>query len=50
MSFGFSISDFLTVIDRARDARKNYVRAPKEFQVISDEYVSALNGSITGRN
>lgn len=31
MSFGFSLSDFLEVIDRARQTYDNYRKAPKEF-------------------
>jgi hypothetical protein len=38
MSFGFSIGDFLAVIERANKLRKVFVAAPAQFNAISDEY------------
>ena len=38
MSFGFSIGDFLTVIERANNIRTNFVGAPAQFKALSDEY------------
>lgn len=38
MSFGFSIGDFVTVIERAISIRKSFVDSPAQFQYISDEY------------
>lgn len=39
MSFGFSIGDFLTVLELGNKIRKEFVGAPNQFQQISDEYV-----------
>lgn len=38
MSFGFSIGDFVTVIDHANTIRKKFVGAPAQFKALSDEY------------
>jgi hypothetical protein len=38
MSFGFSIGDFITVIELANRIRKEFVNAPSQFKAISDEY------------
>ncbi|KAH8761909.1 hypothetical protein BGZ57DRAFT_858065 [Hyaloscypha finlandica] len=38
MSFGFSIGDFITVIELANKIRKDFVDAPSQFKAISDEY------------
>lgn len=38
MSFGFSIGDFITVIELASRVRKEFVGAPSQFKAISDEY------------
>ncbi|EEP79769.1 conserved hypothetical protein [Uncinocarpus reesii 1704] len=37
MSFGFSISDFLTTLELANKIRKDFVGAPSQFKSISDE-------------
>ncbi|RJE21197.1 Phosphorylase superfamily [Aspergillus sclerotialis] len=37
MSFGFSIGDFITVIEHANKIRKEFVEAPCQFKAISDE-------------
>lgn len=39
MSFGFSIGDFIAVIELANRLRKDFVDAPSQFKDISDEYV-----------
>lgn len=39
MSFGFSVGDFLAVIELAKRIRKVFVDAPDQFKAISDEYV-----------
>ncbi len=38
MSFGFSIGDFIAVIELANKIRKDFVDAPSQFKAISDEY------------
>jgi hypothetical protein len=38
MSFGFSVGDFITVIELANKIRKEFVDAPSQFKAISDEY------------
>lgn len=48
MSFGFSIGDFIAVIEHAKRIRKDFVDAPSQFKAISDEYVvQAILLSIT---
>jgi hypothetical protein len=37
MSFGFSVSDFLAVIDLAKRIRSRFVEAPDRFRAISNE-------------
>jgi hypothetical protein len=37
MSFGLSISDFITAIELANRIRKTFVDAPSQFKNISDE-------------
>ncbi|KAL2004633.1 hypothetical protein VTN00DRAFT_3369 [Thermoascus crustaceus] len=37
MSFGFSVGDFVTVIELANKIRKEFVEAPAQFKDISDE-------------
>jgi hypothetical protein len=37
MSFGFSVGDFIAVIELANKARKEFVSAPSQFKDISDE-------------
>jgi hypothetical protein len=39
MSFGFSVGDFITVIELANKIRKDFVDAPSQFKAISDEHV-----------
>ena len=41
MSFGFSIGDFITVLQLANDLRKQFVGAPDQFKDISDEFVAS---------
>jgi hypothetical protein len=43
MSFGFSIGDFLTVIERANNIRTNFVGAPAQFRALSDEYGATVS-------
>lgn len=43
MSFGFSIGDFVTVIDRANIIRRNFVGAPAQFKALSDEYCATMS-------
>lgn len=38
MSFGFSVGDFITVIQLANKIRKEFVEAPAQFKAISEEY------------
>lgn len=38
MSFGFSIGDFINVVDHANKLRKDFVGAPAQFKALSDEY------------
>jgi hypothetical protein len=38
MSFGFSVGDFIAVIELANKIRKEFVDAPSQFKAISDEY------------
>jgi len=42
MSFGFSIGDFITVLQLANHIRKQFNGAPDQFQEISDEFVAQL--------
>ncbi|KAF7116945.1 hypothetical protein CNMCM5793_005575 [Aspergillus hiratsukae] len=37
MSFGFSIGDFVAVINHANNIRRNFVGAPAQFKALSDE-------------
>jgi hypothetical protein len=37
MSFGFSVGDFITVLQLANKTRERFVDAPKQFEAISDE-------------
>lgn len=39
MSFGYSVTDFIKLIELAKDLRKRFVDAPKQFSAISDECV-----------
>jgi len=38
MSFGFSIDDFIAVIELTNKIRKDFVDTPSQFKAISDEY------------
>jgi hypothetical protein len=40
MSFGFSVSGFIRVIELADKIRKDFVGPPSQFKAISDEYAS----------
>jgi hypothetical protein len=42
MSFGFSIGDFVAVIELANRVRKEFVAAPSQFKSLSDEYVPGM--------
>ena len=42
MSFGFSIGDFIKVLQLANDIRKQFVGAPDQFKGISDEFIAPL--------
>jgi hypothetical protein len=37
MSFGFSIGDFITILQLANKIRERFVDAPEQFKAISDE-------------
>jgi hypothetical protein len=37
MSFGFSVGDFIAVIELCYRIRKDFVAAPAQFEAISDE-------------
>lgn len=37
MSFGFSVGDFVAVLQLANDVRKQFVDAPSQFKAISEE-------------
>jgi len=37
MSFGFSVGDFVAVLQLANDVRKQFVDAPSQFRAISEE-------------
>jgi hypothetical protein len=37
MSFGFSIGDFITVLQLATQIRQQFIDAPDQFRAISDE-------------
>ena len=41
MSFGFSVGDFIAVIELAIRIRKEFVDAPGQFKAISDECVTS---------
>jgi hypothetical protein len=38
MSFGFSVGDFITVIELAAKIRKEFAGAPGQFKEITDRY------------
>jgi hypothetical protein len=37
MSFGFSVGDFIAVLQLANQVRQRFVGAPEQFKAISDE-------------
>jgi hypothetical protein len=37
MSFGFSVGDFIKVIELANKIRREFIDAPSQFKNISDE-------------
>jgi hypothetical protein len=37
MSFGFSVGDFIAVLQLTNDMRKQFVDAPSQFKAISEE-------------
>jgi hypothetical protein len=37
MSFGFSVGDFLAVIELTNKIRREFISAPNQFKYISDE-------------
>jgi hypothetical protein len=43
MSFGFSVGDFIEVIELAKKIRKEFIDAPGQFKDISDEYEPLSN-------
>jgi hypothetical protein len=38
MSFGFSSSDFIAILELAKKIRKEFVDAPDQFKALSNEY------------
>lgn len=40
MSFGFSVGDFITVIELANKIRKEFVDALSQFKAITNEYAT----------
>jgi hypothetical protein len=42
MSFGFSVGDFVTVLQLANKIRGRFVDAPEQFKAISDERVTLM--------
>lgn len=56
MSFGFSVGDFLAVLQLANDLGGRFAQAPREYKAIKEEYVlkfwivkSHINGLRQGR-
>lgn len=45
MSFGYSIGDFIKLIELANELRHRFVDAPNQFQAISIEYDSTTVAS-----
>jgi hypothetical protein len=37
MSFGFSVGDFVTVLQLAKQIRQRFIDAPGQFKAISEE-------------
>lgn len=46
MSFGFSVGDFLTVLQLANKLRKDFVGAPGQLKAVSDEYVHSTDNLV----
>jgi peptidoglycan hydrolase CwlO-like protein len=46
MSFGFSVGDFIAVLELANNIRKQFIDAPDQFKAISKEWVveAEING------
>lgn len=42
MSFGFSIGDFVALLQLATKLRRDFVGAPAQFKALSDEYVHRM--------
>jgi hypothetical protein len=42
MSFGFSVGDFVTVLQLANKIRERFVDAPEQFEAISDEWATLM--------
>ena len=42
ISFGFSVGDFITVIELANKIRKDFVDAPNQVKAIFDEYATLI--------
>jgi hypothetical protein len=37
MSFGYSVGDFIALLQLANNVRERFVNAPRQFKAISDE-------------
>jgi hypothetical protein len=37
MNFGYSVGDFIAILQLAKNIRKQFVDAPSQFKAISDE-------------
>jgi hypothetical protein len=46
MSFGFSIGDFVTIIELVTKIQKDFAAAPVQFKDISDEYLGCFCASL----
>ena len=42
MSFGYSIGDFIAVIELVKELRSRFVDAPPQYQAINEEFVLFL--------
>jgi hypothetical protein len=38
MSFGYSVGDFLAILQLANDLRSRFAQAPRQYKAITDEY------------
>ena len=43
MSFGFSLGDFIAVLDKANQLRERFDDAPQQFKAISNEQVTSFS-------